>query len=209
VGQELFEPSAMLDPPRPNVDVLDDGFVAFGFGNEIPAMARIDAAAAGAGPHGRGRNNPGFGRRVAGTYLGVISEDGQPPGEYFLARVGADGTIVTSDTSDFAFAEIDGVARGAWGRTGPRRLEARTLGILADGDFVRDWREVVFSADRSTASGSLTREFFLRSQVLDPLDPNTDLPPDGTLLLRFTMTRLVVPEEGDEGPQDPGELTGD
>jgi hypothetical protein len=195
VGQELFSAPAMLNPPRPNLDVLADGFLAFGFGNEIPEMRRIEVAAGGTGETNRVWNRLRFGRRVAGTYFGVISEDGQPPGEYFLARVGADGTIAISDTSDFLFGEIDGVARGAWTRTGLRRLEARTFGFLGDGDFVRDSREAEFSEDRLQARGSLTREYFLRSQIFDPLDPNTDAPPDETLLLQFTMKRLVVPDE--------------
>jgi hypothetical protein len=195
VAQELFRASAMLDPPRPNLGIDDDDFVAFGFGNEVASMRRIDTTSDRPGKGGRGWKNLGFGRRVAGTYLGAISEDGRPPGEFFLARIGADGTISTSDTSDYLLGEIDGVVRGAWERTGPRRLESRALGFLADGDFVRNSLVVEFDEDRQRATGSLTREFFLRSQILDPLDPNTDSPPDETRVLQFTMKRLVVPEE--------------
>ena len=195
VAQELFRTPDMLDPPRPNLGIDDDAFVTFGFGNEIPSMRRIEAAVDHSGKKKRGVRNLGFGKRVAGTYLGAVSEDGQPPGEFFLARLGADGTFVASDTSDYLYGEIDGVVRGAWKRSGPRRLETRALGFLADGDLVRNSLTVEFSEDGQRASGSLKREFFLRSQVLDPLDPNTDLPSVETRLLRVTMKRLVIPEE--------------
>ena len=194
VGQELFRTEAMLNPPQPNLGVDDDDFVAFGFGNEIPYFTKVEAAVAPTGTrHWLG--NLGFGSRVAGTYFGVESENGLPPGEFFLARLGADGSFVASDTSDYLYGELDGVVRGAWERTGPQRLEARSIGFLADGDFVRDSLVVDFSEDRQQASGSLKREFFLRSQLIDPLDPNTELPAVEVRFLQFTMRRLVVPEE--------------
>jgi len=194
VAQELFHPSAMLDPPRPNVGIDDEDFVAFGFGNEIPSIRRI-ATPVGHRGKKRGVKNLGFGKRIAGTYFGVVSENGLPPGEFFLARLGADGTIAASDTSDYLFGEIDGVVRGEWERTGLRSLEIRSLGFLAEGgEIVRNTVAVEFSEDLRQAHGSLTREFFLRSQVLDPLDPNTEAPPVEIRSLEFSMRRLVVPD---------------
>lgn len=193
VGQELFRPSAMLNPPQPNLGVDDDDFVAFGFGNEIPTLRKIETAVAPTETrHWLG--NLGFGTRVAGTYFGVVSENGLPPGEFYLARLGADGTFVASDTSDYLYGDIDGAVRGAWERTGPRRLEARTIGFLGDGDFVRNTLVVDFDEDWLQAAGSLTREFFFRAEVIDPLDPNTDVRPIEVRYLQFTMRRLLVPE---------------
>jgi hypothetical protein len=194
VGQEIFRTPAMLNPPRPNLSVDDDDFVAFGFGNEIPAFKKIETAVAPTETrHWLG--NLAFGTRIAGTYLGVVSENGLPPGEFFLARLGADGSFVASDTSDYLYAQIDGAVRGAWERTGPARVKARSIGFAAGGDIVRNTLVVEFSEDGLQASGSLKREFFSRLQVLDPLDPNTEVPAGEVRSLRFSMKRLVVSEE--------------
>jgi hypothetical protein len=198
VAQELFRPQAMLNPPSPNLGVDDEDFVAFGFGNEIPRMVRTETGVEHPGRK-RGTMNLGFGKRVAGVFLGVVSGDGQPPGEFFLLRLGADGTLLASETSDYLFGQIDGAVRGAWERSGPLGIALRSMGFLAGGDFVRNTLQVEFSDDLQQAAGSLTREFFLRSQVVDPLDPNTEAPPVETRWLQFSMTRLVPGEEnGDE-----------
>jgi len=195
VTQELFHPAAMLNPPRPNAGLDDEDFVTFGFGNELPSIRQIEVPVERRGKI-LGVKDLGYGQRIAGTFLGIASEDGRPPGEYFLARIGADGTVAASDTSDYLFGQIDGAMLGSWERTGPRSIEIRSLGFLADeGDIVRNWLAVEFSEDLEQAHGSLTREFFLRPQVLDPPDPNTEAPPVETRLLEFTMRRLVIPED--------------
>jgi hypothetical protein len=185
----------MLNPPRPDADVLDEDFVNYGFGNELPLIRRIEVSAEQDGGRRQPLRDLVFGLRAAGTFLGVAGESPTNPEEYFVVRLGSDGTFGASDTSDYLFGEIDGVARGSWQRTGARSLEIRSLVLMAGlGDVARDRWVIELSEDGQQASGTITREIFLRSQIFDPLDPNTDAVPVETRQFVMTMRRLVVPD---------------
>lgn len=129
----------------------------------------------------------------AGTFLSTLVDQ---DGNVFqsLATAGQDGTLILSDTSDFAGnvpdAHLDSPSYGSWRISGPLQTsnvvlhfsydEVGTLMFTTRSDWVGD-----LTPDGETISGEGTARIYFPGQ--DPLDPD-----DGFLAGAFTFTSQRV-----------------
>ncbi len=145
------------------------------------ALAERDSGGAG----GAAARSPAF----AGTFLStLVDQDGNVSRS--LGTGHRDGTLLISDTSDFAGnvpdAHLDSPSYGSWRIIGPLRTsnvvlhfsydEVGTLMFITRSDWLAD-----FTPDGETISGEGTARIYFPGQ--DPLDPD-----DGFLAGAFTFT---------------------
>jgi hypothetical protein len=118
----------------------------------------------------------GFGNKLAGSYLGSI--DGALP---VLLTVGADGTVATTDGTDFGLGikgfGFESPAHGSWAQTGRRDVSVVLLWVNYDetGALTSIGRtdlvaEVAHDYSGFTATGTPK----LYAPGTDPLDPDTE-----------------------------------
>lgn len=140
-------------------------------------LLQNDRAAAEGGIHKLLGDSLGFGQRVAGTYMGSFSLGHEIR---LLATLGADGTLVSTDSEDYSLGPVtgdlfDSPKHGAWERTGPREISATQLEFSYDPDgtliLTTRIRAVVSFVDATfnEADALFDLEIFTADQdVLDP-----------------------------------------
>ena len=145
--------------------------------------------------------NDAFARRVAGSYLMDLTVEGFGALKV-LVTLGADCTVSSEDTSDYGvFSAFGGPSfesdnRGAWKRSGWRKVTFNAIGFSYDSDggligINRLSATMSFERGFATFSCEGVHDFF--GPADDPLDPDTE----PLELIPWTATGQRIPASVD------------
>lgn len=139
----------------------------------------------------RAENESDFGRSVEGSWYGSFDAPGfgSVP---VLATLGREGTLTTTDGTDFAGGFQSGT-HGSWVRVGANGIGLTLLGLSFDmaGNFTgytRTRGNARFTGGRDTMTGNFRTDFFQPGQ--DPLDPSAV--PHRSVLASFLVRRITA-----------------
>ena len=142
----------------------------------------------------------GFGKKIAGTYLGVQKDGAQ------LLQISADGNlsmILSIEFSGGAAGLHFSNALGSWKETGEREITAKAVDLdfrPEDGTFAGVAAATyVIEFDEKLQTATVTSEGAVFPPGVNPLlDPDADPIPDGEFAHRDELHRLPVDGDGDD-----------